>query len=209
MCWIAPLMPQAMYRSGAMRVPVWPICWACGRQPRLVATRDTPTAAPSSAASSSSIANASALPIPRPPPTTTLASASDTPVARGDVATDDPRAQIGIGDGRRDPRRPWLAPPAAGSARGRNGVRRDGQEARRAVEHRVLEQAASPALTGHPPRFAGLALTTTLAAIGCAGPRRDVGEHLGRAVARRARRRRRTTQLATTPATAAAQAAGA
>ena len=43
MCWIAPLMPQAMYRSGAIRVPVWPICWACGRQPRLVATRDTYT----------------------------------------------------------------------------------------------------------------------------------------------------------------------
>ena len=26
MCWIAPLIPQAMYRSGAIRVPVWPTC---------------------------------------------------------------------------------------------------------------------------------------------------------------------------------------
>ena len=42
MCWIAPLMPQAMYRSGAIRVPVWPTCWACGRQPAEVTTRDTP-----------------------------------------------------------------------------------------------------------------------------------------------------------------------
>src|SRR4026207_2332111 len=62
-----------------MRVPVWPICCVWGRQPRLVATRDTPTAAPSAAASSSSIANASALPIPRPPPTTTLAPANAQP----------------------------------------------------------------------------------------------------------------------------------
>ena len=48
MCWIAPLMPQAMYRSGAIRMPVWPICSECGRQPAVVTTRDTPTAPPSS-----------------------------------------------------------------------------------------------------------------------------------------------------------------
>ena len=77
MCWIAPLMPQAMYRSGAIRVPVWPTCWACGRQPAEVTTRDTPTVPPSSAASSSSSAKPSALPTPRPPPTTTRASASE------------------------------------------------------------------------------------------------------------------------------------
>src|SRR6185503_16824695 len=40
MCWIAPLMPQAMYRSGAMRSPVWPIWSEWGRQPRLVTTLD-------------------------------------------------------------------------------------------------------------------------------------------------------------------------
>ena len=77
MCWIAPLMPHAMYRSGAIRVPVWPTCWACGRQPAEVTTRDTPTVPPSSAASSSSCAKPSALPTPRPPPTTTRASASE------------------------------------------------------------------------------------------------------------------------------------
>ena len=77
MCWIAPLMPHAMYRSGAMRCPVWPTCCVCGRQPLLVTTRDTPMAAPSNSASSSSSENAAAEPTPRPPPTTTFASVSE------------------------------------------------------------------------------------------------------------------------------------
>ena len=42
MCWIAPLIPQARYSSGEIRVPVWPTCCLCGRQPSLVTTRDTP-----------------------------------------------------------------------------------------------------------------------------------------------------------------------
>ena len=37
---------------GEIRLPVWPTCSWCGRQPRLVTTRETPTAPPSSSASS-------------------------------------------------------------------------------------------------------------------------------------------------------------
>src|SRR3954470_19568479 len=111
-----------------MRVPVWPICWICGRQPRLVATRDTPTAAPSTDASSSSIANASALPIPRPPPTTTLGAARATTAppppppphaalgvgqrpasASRHIAPDDPNPEIGIRDRRGDTRHGHLS----------------------------------------------------------------------------------------------------
>ena len=83
MCWMAPLMPQAIYRSGAMRVPVWPTWSVCGRQPRLVTTREPPTAPSSSAANSSRSLKPSALPTPRPPPTTTRASASETLPALG------------------------------------------------------------------------------------------------------------------------------
>src|SRR5262245_24551751 len=63
-----------------MRSPVWPIWSACGRQPRLVTTREPPTAPPSREASSSSCAKPAAEPTPRPPPTTTFASASETPL---------------------------------------------------------------------------------------------------------------------------------
>ena len=45
MCCVAPLIPHAMYRSGAIRVPVWPIWSVCGRHPLLVTTREQPTAA--------------------------------------------------------------------------------------------------------------------------------------------------------------------
>src|SRR2546423_1596987 len=64
--------------SGGIGAPVWPTWSECGLQPRLVTTREPPTAPPSSSASSSRAANPSALPTPRPPPTTTRASASET-----------------------------------------------------------------------------------------------------------------------------------
>ena len=80
MCCVAPLMPQAMYRSGDTFVPVWPTWSVCGRQPALVTTREQPTAASSSPASSSRIPKPSAEPTPRPPLTTTLASASEMPL---------------------------------------------------------------------------------------------------------------------------------
>src|SRR5229473_4397867 len=54
MCWVAPEIPQAMYRSGAILVPVWPTWSEWGRQPALVTTREQPTAAPSRPASSRS-----------------------------------------------------------------------------------------------------------------------------------------------------------
>ena len=98
MCWIAPLIPQAMYRSGAIRVPVWPTCIACGRQPALVTTRETPTAAPSRAASSSSSRTPSPLPTPRPPPTTTRASASETVPASGATRPTTRDAEIRLDD---------------------------------------------------------------------------------------------------------------
>src|SRR5690606_11416274 len=46
-CWVAPLMPHAMYSSGATFVPVRPTWSRCGRQPLLVATREHPTTPPS------------------------------------------------------------------------------------------------------------------------------------------------------------------
>ena len=147
MCWIAPLIPQAMYRSGAIRSPVWPIWSACGRQPRFVTTREPPTAPPSSPASSSSSANPSALPTPRPPPTTTRASASETLPRSGASRRDDADA--------RDPRR---------SASARTSRRRRGAASGGATDvlgatvssltgpssRRLLEQAAAPALAGEP-----------------------------------------------------------
>src|SRR5829696_4308949 len=83
MCCVAPLMPQATYRSGATLVPVWPTWSVCGRQPAMVTTREQPTAAFSTPASSSSMPKPSAEPTPRPPLTTTLASSSDTPAVGG------------------------------------------------------------------------------------------------------------------------------
>src|SRR5438093_1671591 len=79
MCWIAPLMPQATYRSGAIRRPVCPIWSECGPPPRLVPPRERPTPRFMSEASCSSCANPAAEPTPRPPPITTLASVRETP----------------------------------------------------------------------------------------------------------------------------------
>mmetsp|Transcript_11714 Transcript_11714/g.43657 ORF Transcript_11714/g.43657 Transcript_11714/m.43657 type:complete len:205 (+) Transcript_11714:230-844(+) len=72
-CWIAPLMPTAMYRSGATTLPVWPTCNSLGTKPASTAARDAPTAPPSLSASCSSIAKLSPDFIPRPPETTTRA----------------------------------------------------------------------------------------------------------------------------------------
>src|SRR5215207_3056070 len=85
MCWVAPLIPHGMYRSGEIFVPVWPTWSVCGRQPALVTAREQPTAPPSSSASSSIGAKPSAEPTPRPPDTTTGASASERPPV--DVST--------------------------------------------------------------------------------------------------------------------------
>ena len=79
MCWIAPLMPQAMYRSGAIRIPVWPTCSECGRQPAIVTTREH---ADGAAEQVRQLLERSRSPRrcrrPAPPPTTTRASASET-----------------------------------------------------------------------------------------------------------------------------------
>ena len=166
-------MPHAMYRSGAIRVPVWPTCWACGRQPAEVTTRETPTVPPSSAASSSSCAKPSALPTPRPPPTTTRASASEiTPASAGtrEVIRTRKSRSVEVRRERLDAR-PSPAPRRGGRF---EGVRRDRQQPDRAVEPGLLEQAAAPALARDLPRIAG----ADLGAVGGqrqAGPRRERG----------------------------------
>src|SRR3974377_1817760 len=60
-CWVAPLIPAAMYSSGAILVPVWPTCPVWGRQPGIVPAREQPRAAPGSPARA-------AVAAPRPPP---------------------------------------------------------------------------------------------------------------------------------------------
>src|SRR3972149_116941 len=79
MCWLAPEMPTAMYRSGVTTLPVRPICVATGYQPRSQTARLGPAAPPSRPASSSRDWNPSGPPTPRPPATTTVASSSRTP----------------------------------------------------------------------------------------------------------------------------------
>ena len=203
---MAPLIPQAMYRSGAIRVPVWPTCWACGRQPAEVTTRDTPTVPPSSAASSSSWAKPSALPTPRPPPTTTRASASEIlPASAGTRAVTRTRKSRSVSSGVND----WTG---AAAPRGRDGrlerVRRRGQQAGRALQPGLLEQAAAPALAGDLPRVAG----PDLGAVGRqreARPGRDVGQHLRAPVAAGARRPRPGRSRSTSWARALPSASGA
>mmetsp|Transcript_15411 Transcript_15411/g.53525 ORF Transcript_15411/g.53525 Transcript_15411/m.53525 type:complete len:205 (+) Transcript_15411:221-835(+) len=75
-CWMAPLMPTAMYRSGATTLPVWPTCMSLGTNPASTAAREAPTAAPSLSASAYSISKFSPLFMPRPPLTTTRADDS-------------------------------------------------------------------------------------------------------------------------------------
>ena len=81
-----------------MRLPVWPICSWCGRQPRLVTTRETPSAPSSSSASSITPSNPSAPPAPRPAPTTTRAEVSAPGLVRArGLGGDDPGQQVGRG----------------------------------------------------------------------------------------------------------------
>src|ERR671933_591623 len=118
-----------MYSSGAIRAPVCPTWSECGRQPRLVTTREPPTAPPSRLASSSSGSKPSLLPTPRPPPITTLAVSSRTAPAGG--------------PSRRETR---------GS--GLDGVRRDRKQLRRAAQARLLEETAAPTLTRQVQKIA-------------------------------------------------------
>src|SRR5258707_11505322 len=97
MCWVAPLIPHAMYSEGEILVPVCPTWSVCGRHPALVTAREQPTAPPSSSASSSITANPAADPTPRPPETTTSASASDTPAAAVGTRADTPIAPSALG----------------------------------------------------------------------------------------------------------------
>ena len=153
MCWIAPLMPQAMYRSGAIRVPVWPTCWACGRQPADVTTRETPTVPPSSAASSSSWAKPSALPTPRPPPTTTRASASEiAPASAGTREVIRTRKSRSVERPARTAGRRSSRDAAAGAVR-RRAARRSAAGSGPSSRG-LLEQAAAPALARDLPRVA-------------------------------------------------------
>jgi hypothetical protein len=76
-CWIAPLMPQAMYRLGATILPVWPTCQSFGAYPASTAARLAPSAAPSLSASGVSTSlNLSPEPSARPPLTMILAAVS-------------------------------------------------------------------------------------------------------------------------------------
>ncbi len=153
MCWIAPLMPHAMYRSGAIRVPVWPTCWACGRQPAEVTTRETPTVPPSSAASSSSCGET--LGAPDAAAATdhdTRVGQRDRPLLGRDVRGD-PDAKVAVGQVRGERLDRGRRAGAGGGRRER--MRRDRQQADRTVEPSLLEQAPAPALAGDLPRFAG------------------------------------------------------
>ena len=97
----------------------------------------------------------SAEPTPRPPLTTTLASASETPLATASTcsatcttrsAGSSAGANVSI-----------AGAPAPLTAAAGDGVRRDGEQRRRAVDARLLEQAAAPADARHVERRSGVA----------------------------------------------------
>ena len=70
-CWIAPEMPTAMYRFGAMTLPVWPTCSEFSAYPLSTAARLAPMAAPSASASGMMVESNDSLDLtPRPPETT-------------------------------------------------------------------------------------------------------------------------------------------
>src|SRR4051794_6765640 len=94
-CWMAPLIPQATYSSGDTRLPVCPTCSWCGRQPRLVTTRETPSEPSRRSVSSSRSLNPSALPAPRPAPTTTFADLRLPDSSRSPRSVRTPRAPAG------------------------------------------------------------------------------------------------------------------
>src|SRR3972149_5050527 len=111
MCCVAPEIPTAMYRSGRMVLPVWPICQFTGTQPASVGGREAPTAPPNCLASSASRANPSGPPSPRPPPPAHVSPRNEPRVglARGQqrmVAAVDrpPPVPVQIGGRLREPR---------------------------------------------------------------------------------------------------------
>ena len=71
-CWMAPEMPRAMYRSGFTWTPVTPTCRSLSHQPRSVTALVAPTAPPRASASSSTRCQFSGPPSPLPPDTTTF-----------------------------------------------------------------------------------------------------------------------------------------
>lgn len=76
-CCTAPLMPIAMYRSGATTLPVCPTCIQFGQQPASTAAREAPTAAsPNASASLYITLKFYLLFTPRPPETTMRAVVS-------------------------------------------------------------------------------------------------------------------------------------
>ena len=75
-CWIAPEIPTAMYRSGATILPVWPTCQSLGTKPASTAALLAPIAAPSLSAMPSSSLKFSPFCIPLPPDMTILALVS-------------------------------------------------------------------------------------------------------------------------------------
>src|SRR2546422_6704543 len=77
-CWMAPLMPQAMYSVGETVLPVWPTWYWWSTQPASTTARDAPTAAPMAAARLSTRWKFSGPFSPRPPDTMIWASVSSS-----------------------------------------------------------------------------------------------------------------------------------
>ena len=185
MCWIAPLIPQAMYRSGAIRSPVWPI-WssaAASRGSSRRATRRPPP--PSSAGQLLELREALRA------ADAATATDDDLGVRRarrrhrsGSTGATTRDGEVGVGRAAaRTWRRPAPAPPAAPSTATACGATVSSFDRR--VERRVLEQAAGPALAGRAATARRRDLDRRSRP--SAGPSRaaDVGHHLVAAVAAR------------------------
>src|SRR5439155_1647559 len=97
-CWMAPLMPQAMYSVGETVLPVWPTWYWWSTQPASTTARDAPTAAPMAAARLSTRWKFSGPFNPRPPDTMIWASVSSSlPAAVAWRAATFARAVVGLG----------------------------------------------------------------------------------------------------------------
>src|SRR5207249_4589817 len=77
-CWMAPLIPHAMYSIGETVLPVWPTWYWWSTQPASTTARDAPTAAPMAAARLSTRWKFSGPLRPRPPDTMIWASVSSS-----------------------------------------------------------------------------------------------------------------------------------
>ncbi len=77
-CWIAPLMPNAMYSFGATVCPELPICRSIGNQPSSQIGRDAAISAPMALANASACAMFSGALIPRPIATISRACVKST-----------------------------------------------------------------------------------------------------------------------------------